>query len=283
MESIFFRSIDSVNLKRVKQLVFLAFLLPCCIAITIFLDLLEANFHDTSFYLSESFLFSSFWLIFFPLLWAQWVFYHKTLTKSIRIIVLVLSPVIHLLIYPALVWIISRFLFEHTFPYWQTLQYELTTYSFVLLVMYAIPFFLYPFIQKRQEDTPVANEIAPHTTSVEFVTSFLVTEGTKRKVIPTSEVWYFSANTPYITIHQSAKSYLFHETLRSVAAKVDPDQFVRIHKSTIVNLTKVNFYQSRLNGDYDITLMDKTVLRLSRSYAANFKQKFRNTHPDTTK
>ncbi len=269
--------------QQTKRVLLTAFVLAAFVVGTIFLDLLEANFHDTSFYLSESFLFSSFWLIFFPLLWIQWIIYHKTYTKSMRIIGLVLSPVIHLLIYPALVWIISRFLFEHTFPYWQTLQYELTTYSFVLLVMYAIPFILYPFIQKRQEDTPVAKEITPPTTSVEFVTSFLVTEGTKRKVIPISEIWYFSANTPYITIHQSAKSYLFHETLRSVAAKVNPDQFVRIHKSTIVNLTKVSFYQSRLNGDYDITLMDKTVLRLSRNYAANFKKKFRNTHPDTTK
>lgn len=269
--------------QQTKRVLLIAFVLAAFVVGTIFLDLLEANFQDTSFYLSESFLFSSFWLIFFPLLWTQWIIYHKTHTESMRIIVLVLPPVIHLLIYPALVWIISRFLFEHTFPYWQTLQYELTTYSFILLVMYAIPFLLYPFIQKRQKYTPVANEITPPTASVEFVTSFLVTEGTKRKVIPTSEVWYFSANTPYITIHQSEKSYLFHETLRSVATKVDPDQFIRIHKSTIVNLTKVNFYQSRLNGDYDITLMDKTVLRLSRNYAANFKQKFRNTHPDTTK
>jgi hypothetical protein len=274
-------SIEFGHSQQTKRVWLTAVILAVFVVGTIFLDLIEANFHDTSFYLSESFLFSSFWLIFLPLLAAQFTFFSKLRPASMRIMGLLLPPVIHLVSYPALVWTISNLFFEHTFACWQTLQYEVTTYSFVVLVIYAIPFLLYPYIQKKQEDKSNKDEVALPTTSVEFVTSFLVTEGTKRKVIPVNEIWYFSADSPYITIHQQEKNYLFNETLRSVSTKLNPDQFVRIHKSTIVNLTKVNFYQSRLNGDYDITLMDKTVLRLSRNYAANFKEKFRNTHPDT--
>jgi len=269
------------NSHQTKRVLVLALILAICVAGTIFLDLLSASFHHTSFYLSESLVFSSFWLIFLPLLAAQFTFFSKLRSASMRIIGLLLPPIIHLITYPALVWIISNLFFEHTFEYWQTLQYEVTTYSFVVLVIYSIPFLLYPYIQKKQEDKSIRDEVAPPTTSVEFVTSFLVTEGTKRKVIPVNEIWYFTADSPYITIHQSEKSYLFNETLRSVSKKLNPDQFVRIHKSTIVHLTKVKFYQSRLNGDYDVTLFDNTVLRLSRNYAADFKQKFQSTHPDT--
>ncbi|NOS90834.1 MAG: LytTR family transcriptional regulator [Cyclobacteriaceae bacterium] len=270
------------NPPQTKRVLLVALILAVCVAGTIFLDLLDATFHQTSFYFSESLAFSSFWLIFLPLLAIQFTFFSKLRSASMLIIGLLLPPVIHLFTYTALVWIISNLFFEHTFAYRQTLQYEVTTYSFVLLVIYTIPFLLYPYIQKKQEDKSIKDAVAPPTTSVEFITSFLVTEGTKRKKIPVSEIWYFTADSPYITIHQSEKSYLFNETLRSVSSKIDSNQFVRIHKSTIVNLTKVNFYQSRLNGDYDVTLFDNTVLRLSRNYAADFKQKFQGTHPDTT-
>ncbi|MFY8036501.1 MAG: LytTR family DNA-binding domain-containing protein [Cyclobacteriaceae bacterium] len=275
------QSIAFGNSQQTKLVWVLTFILLVCAAGTILLDLLGANIHHTSFYLSESLVFSSFWLIFLPLLAAQFTFFSKPSPAGIRIMGLLLPLIIHLVTYPALVWIISHFLFEHTFAYRQTLQYEITTYSFVLLAIYAIPFLLYTNRQKKQEEQLAKELVTTSTESGSFVTSFLVNEGTKRKAIHVSEISYFSADSPYITIHQQEKSYLLNETLRSVSEKLNPQQFIRIHKSTIVNLARVKFYQSRLNGDYDVTLFDLTVLRLSRNYAANFKQKFQSTHQDT--
>lgn len=60
--------------------------------------------------------------------------------------------------------------------------------------------------------------------------------------------------------------------------KLDTRTFVRVHKSTIVNLEKVSSFKSRLNGDYDLLLKNGTIVRLSRTYAANFKNEFTGTH-----
>ncbi|MGH9949634.1 MAG: LytR/AlgR family response regulator transcription factor, partial [Pyrinomonadaceae bacterium] len=78
------------------------------------------------------------------------------------------------------------------------------------------------------------------------------------------------------------KRYLHNETLKSILETLDNETFVRIHKSLIVNISNVRSYKSRLNGDYDLTVADGTSLRLSRTYAATFKEKFRRGHQDTT-
>ena len=62
-------------------------------------------------------------------------------------------------------------------------------------------------------------------------------------------------------------------TLKSLSEKLDNRLFVRIHKSEIVNLSKVQSYQSRQNGDYDVTISDSSVLRISRNFAKDFKTK----------
>ncbi|WP_373495805.1 LytTR family DNA-binding domain-containing protein [Aquiflexum sp.] len=99
--------------------------------------------------------------------------------------------------------------------------------------------------------------------------------------IYTNEILFISSNPPYINIHLTAKKYIHKETLKSVSGKLDHEIFVRIHKSTIVNINKVYSYRSRLNGDYDLTLADGTELRLSRNYSSVFKEKFKAIHQDT--
>jgi DNA-binding LytR/AlgR family response regulator len=70
--------------------------------------------------------------------------------------------------------------------------------------------------------------------------------------------------------------------LKSLENQLDKKQFIRIHKSHIINLQKIISYQSRQNGDYDVTLSDGTVLRVSRNYAKDFKSKAeQHTHLTT--
>ncbi len=103
----------------------------------------------------------------------------------------------------------------------------------------------------------------------------MVTEGIRSLSIAVSDVFYFSANSPYINIHVKHKQYLHNESLKSVAEKIDTHNFIRIHKSTIVNINQVESYTSRLNGDYDLVLFDGTILRVSRNYAGAFKERHR--------
>jgi len=273
------------NFYAAKQSTFVLLLivLVACISLTVFFDLLESEFRNhSSFYLSESFAFTSFWWLFVPLMLGQFIFARTYRARTANISFALVAIIVHLLTYPALVWLISATMFQTAFSYWSTFEYGLTKYGLILFITYPALLVFYSFFGDR----PAVEQIPSDTIDVpkqnDFVRSIVVTDGNRRAVIETKDILFFSASPPYIYIQHQAKRYLHNETLKSVSARLDGEVFVRIHKSSIVNILKVQSYKSRLNGDYDLTLTDGTELRLSRNYAAAFKSKFRKSHQDTT-
>ena len=87
-----------------------------------------------------------------------------------------------------------------------------------------------------------------------------------------NEILYINTSAPYIVIHTQKQQYLYASTLKLIEEKLDQQQFVRVHKSTIINLNMVVSYHSRLNGDFDILLINRASIRLSRNYAPAFKK-----------
>lgn len=266
-------------MKPRRFLLILAVLLAF-ILLTALIDFLEARFQNTSFYFSESFLFSSFWWLFVPFIYAQFVYIAQRRSKLSISFLVIGAIATHLFSFPALVWLISSLSYEHTFWYWQTFQFGLTEHFFTLSILYTVPIMIaisfknkLLFWQKVASQTAESKEAA-------FKTSFVVAEGNNRFQIKTRDILFFSADPPYVNIHHKTKKYLHNGTLKSLEGKIDPN-FIRIHKSTIVNLSAIKSYRSRLNGDYDLTLIDGAELRLSRNYIKNFRSKFESGHQDT--
>ena len=96
--------------------------------------------------------------------------------------------------------------------------------------------------------------------------------GNHIKIIQVKEIEWIEAETPYIGIWIKQKKYLYQSTLTKILPVLDSANFIRIHRSTIVNVLEVEHIESRSNGDYDLFLWDKTVLRLSRNYRDNLNQ-----------
>lgn len=277
-----FSIISTPSLKG-KIHILLPFMLSICVSLTIILDLAESTIQETSFYLSESLLFSSFWLLFPPILSIQLLLINGT-KKTKNTFFLVFFPVlVHLISYPALVWVISKLFLNHDFAYWQTFNYELAEYSFVLLAIYSCALLLYLTFKSKTQNITLGLSETPALDQNKFVQSFLVTHGNKRTTITIVDILYIRASSPYILINHQQKKYLHSETLKSVAEKLDNNTFVRIHKSIIINIKMVQSYKSRLNGDYDITMNDGTILRLSRTYSSRFRCLFQKIHQDTVK
>jgi LytTr DNA-binding domain len=264
-----------------RVLVVLSIALTTCITLTVLLDIIESTIQHSAFYFSESFLFSSVWWLFLPLLYGQFFIADLHNTKSSYTLFVLLPIVTHLFAYPAVVWLISKLFYYHTFSYWQTFQYALTEYVFILLAAYSVPFILYRSFKNKLLLKQGDSHTIEGSTHSDFVTTLVVSDGNKRTAIDTKDILFVSANPPYINICHKTKVYLYNETLKSILSKLDAGRFVRIHKSTIVNIGMVRSYKSRLNGDYDLTMADGTELRLSRNYASVFKQKFETTHRDT--
>ena len=256
-------------------------ILAACIGLRIILDVVESSVQHSAFYLFESFLFSSVWWLFLPLVYGQFMLAHLSKTKTAYTL-LVLTPfVVHLFAYPALVWLISKLFYYHVFSYWQTFNYGLTDYFFILLTVYSVPLILYSSLKGKLPRKQNSTDRLRQSKQCDFVTTLPVAEGNMRTTIDVNDILFISANPPYSNIHHKTKLYLHSETLKSFLAKLDQRLFVRVHKSTIVNITMVRSYKSRLNGDYDLTLTNGAEVRISRSYASLFKQKFEATHRDT--
>jgi two-component system LytT family response regulator len=81
------------------------------------------------------------------------------------------------------------------------------------------------------------------------------------------EIAWIEADDVYVRLHSADRaSYLHRAPLRELEASLDPHRFVRIHRSTIVNLEFVAELQADSHGEFAVLLRDRTVLRLSRGY-----------------
>lgn len=265
------------------------FIFVTCIVLLIFANvILDFSFtlsQNSSFYISESLLFSSsYWLLFLPLMTLVLKIIRGTEKLNLKLLFVSLGIICHLFSYPALVWIISKIFYYHTFDYWQTLNFGLSAYFIKSVIIYGFSFLTFTLINKKIQLTQIEKGVEAITDKQDFISSILIVDTNNKKIlIKVNDILYFSANSPYISIYISQKRYLHTETLKSLEKQLDNKQFVRIHKSHIVNIHKISSIESRQNGDYDITLSDNTILRLSRNYAKDFKSKFSDFHQLNTK
>lgn len=255
------------------------------VLLTLTQDLVRSNLKNSAFYFSESFMFSSFWWLFAPFFLAQYFFVkHKNNSNFLlRSAVIILPIILHLFAFPLLVWLLSNTFHYHTFTIQQTFKYTVSEYLYLLIALYTVSFTAFQYLSAKTKKPVVIIEEKDENHSEQFINTILVSEGYKKHNIAVSDIYYCSANPPYINIHLASQKYLHNETLKSVALKLNPDDFVRVHKSAIVNIKMVASYKTRLNGDYDLTLKNDVQLRVSRNYASVFKNHFNKTHQLTAK
>jgi two-component system LytT family response regulator len=77
--------------------------------------------------------------------------------------------------------------------------------------------------------------------------------------------WVESAGD-YVILHADGKKHMIRETMGAMEIKLDASKFVRIHRSSIVNISCIRELKSYFHGDYLVYLKDGTELKLSRRY-----------------
>lgn len=92
--------------------------------------------------------------------------------------------------------------------------------------------------------------------------------------LKTSEIDWIEASGNYLKLHVGRDSHMIRETMNSIEAKLDPSQFMRIHRSTIVNIDRIKELHPMFSGDYSAILRDGTELALSRNYRERFLELF---------
>lgn len=78
------------------------------------------------------------------------------------------------------------------------------------------------------------------------------------------EVDWIEAEGNYVRLHVGAHSHLLRETMKNIEARLDPERFIRIHRSTIVNTDRIKELHPLFHGEYAVILRDGTRLTASR-------------------
>jgi two-component system LytT family response regulator len=82
----------------------------------------------------------------------------------------------------------------------------------------------------------------------------------------TDEIDWIEAADNYVRLHVGAESHLLRETMGALESRLDAGRFMRIHRSTVVNIDRMKELQPWFHGDYVVILQDGTRLNLSRTY-----------------
>jgi len=85
-------------------------------------------------------------------------------------------------------------------------------------------------------------------------------------IVNVAEIDWVAADGDYVSVHVGAKSWLLRETIAAAEARLALSGFVRIHRSTLVNIRRVRELQPLSKGEFTVVLLDGTELKLSRNY-----------------
>jgi len=117
-----------------------------------------------------------------------------------------------------------------------------------------------------------ANSQQP-TAESHFLERIPVESRGKVRVVPVAEVDYIVSDGPYAELHVGDRRHIIRETMQMLEERLDPARFLRIHRSAIVQLDRIDTLLRQPNGDVEVQLKNGARLRVSRSRREELERK----------
>jgi two-component system, LytTR family, response regulator len=118
----------------------------------------------------------------------------------------------------------------------------------------------------------LAQKAEPHTEPKQTDDRMVIRAGGKVVFLDVKEIDWIEAAANYVKLNVGKDSYLLREGIGSIAERLDPDRFVRIHRSVIVNVRKIKELQPCESGEYIAVLKNGKELSCSRGYRAQLQR-----------
>jgi two-component system LytT family response regulator len=126
--------------------------------------------------------------------------------------------------------------------------------------------------RKVQIDDRLDSLLDELRTRNQFLERLVVRSGGRILILRVADVDWVEAASNYVRLHAGGKEYLLRETMTALEAKLDPADFVRIHRSTIVRVDRIRELEPLFQGDYVVILEDNTRLTSSRGYREKLQE-----------
>jgi two-component system LytT family response regulator len=99
-----------------------------------------------------------------------------------------------------------------------------------------------------------------------YLQRLAVPVGNGNVFIRAQDIDWIGAERNYVRVYAGGRGHLLRESLTHIEAELDPAMFCRIHRSTIVNIDRIQSVESTFRGEYVVVLHDRTKLTSGRSY-----------------
>jgi two-component system, LytTR family, response regulator len=106
----------------------------------------------------------------------------------------------------------------------------------------------------------------------EYLTRLMVSANNRIIFLNTNDIEWIEADDNYVKVHTIDKSFIMRETMNDLEVKLNPKDFARIHRSAIVNVSKIQSLEPYFKGDYIVILNNGKRLKMTRSRKSQFKE-----------
>jgi two-component system LytT family response regulator len=132
----------------------------------------------------------------------------------------------------------------------------------------------YGFEDKEEFTEQIKNLIGHVKLNQDFLERLVINHNDRLIVVPTKEIDWITAYGNYLRVHTQGKTYLLRETINQIVKRLNPEIFLRIHRSTIINIECIKEFQPMFGGNYTVVLKDETEFVLSRNYRKEVLSRF---------
>ena len=94
-----------------------------------------------------------------------------------------------------------------------------------------------------------------------------VRNGPHIDMITVADIDWIEAESNYVTVHAGKRSHVMRETLSAIERRLDPTRFVRVHRSFLVNVSRIARLNPLFHGEYQLVLADGTRIASGRTYS----------------
>lgn len=102
----------------------------------------------------------------------------------------------------------------------------------------------------------------------------IVKSGGRVFFVRVEDVEWVQAAGNYVELHAGTERHLLRETMQSLLARLDPERFVRIHRSMLINLHQVHHVKVGESGEYSVVLRNGRALRVGRAFRRGFRDRW---------
>lgn len=126
-------------------------------------------------------------------------------------------------------------------------------------------------IRNEGSESEVADKVSDFPRD-EYLDRIVVKDRHKINIIPVDEVRYIESMDDYVMIYTASSRHMKQKTMKYFESALDPNHFIRIHRSYIVKVEEINEIQQYEKESYIVILHDKTKLKVSKTGYKNLKE-----------